>query len=231
MKIRALAGALGVVAVLAVAGCGPEDDASVTPSPSPVMSAEPSPSTPAETVEPEPTAMALDCPTWDDGFVEPGSEIAAYNFNRFAGVCVGMSYDEAASRWPDAFEGNPSCPWVVDIATGDDLYIGAISEYESPGDDIRFFLARLWADPATFDAEELFANEEGIRLGSTEGDVLAAYPDATFETYGDDAGMDHESWLVAGPEGLNYVFDIYDGYVTAIAWGDITVIPGHICAL
>ncbi len=45
--------------------------------------------------------------------MEPGDEVPAYDFHRYAPFCLGMSYAEAATRWPAPFEGEASCPFAI----------------------------------------------------------------------------------------------------------------------
>jgi len=164
--------------------------------------------------------------------MEEGS-LAPIDYNRFAGICIGMSFAEASASGTLAIEGAAECPWLAPVVEDDDLmyYVSILSDVETPGESIQFFLMRYYNDPATAVALEMAGTAEGIRIGSTEAELLAAYAGMTSESYTDDAGIDHDVYVSAGPDGNNYVFDMIDGRVGGMAWGDISTIPGHVCAL
>lgn len=74
-------------------------------------------------------------------------------------------------------------------------------------------------DPATVPVLEVPATAEGIRIGSSRAEVLAAYPTAIELSVEDPARGTRDQVVAAqGPE-LAYVFDIMDGLVGEMTWG------------
>lgn len=229
--------AVTVTVVLALAACTPGSEPSASPSDTASLTAAPTPSatvspsaTPSPSASGSPTAAALDCPPWDDGYHPDGP--AAIDFHRYAGICVGMSFTEASGTFAGPpLEGDPSCPWVTTIVEAGDLYISAISDPDAPGDAIMFFHALYYADPAA--ATEMPATAEGIMIGSSEAEVYAAYPGAFENTFEDISRGPRTQIVVPGPAGMGLVFDLSDGLVWEITWGDglDDGVGGEFCAL
>jgi hypothetical protein len=74
---------------------------------------------------------------------------------------------------------------------------------------------------------------EGITIGSTEAELFAAYPSATTVAIDDMSRGPRDERLVTGPDGNTLVFDIVDGLVTEITWGQRLMYgaSGEYCAL
>lgn len=229
--------AVTVVAVLSLAACMAGADPSASPSATESPSTSPSASptletspTPSATSSDSPTATAaLDCPPWDDGYHPDGP--AAIDFHRYAGMCVGMSFAEAS----DTFAGPPlvgeaSCPWVATIVASGDLYISAISDPAAPGDEILFFHAIYYEDPAA--AVEVPTTAEGITIGSSGPEVYGAYPSAFENAFEDVSRGPRTQIVVPGPAGMGLVFDLRDGLVWEITWGEglDDGVSGEFCA-
>lgn len=224
MKTRGLALALAAT-TLVLAGCTPSTEPSASPSTD--LSASPSaePSTapsPTDTSGPSPTdtsASGTDCLFFDpasEGMGQP-----AIDFNRFAGICVGMSFPEAEAASFMDVSGVPECPWVATVVSDDDigLYVNAISDNEEPGAEIRFFVMYWFGDPVDASSYEMPALESGVTIGTTEGTLLVEYPTAEQIIFDDISRGERYQRVVAGPDGTSINFDIVDGYVSEISWG------------
>jgi hypothetical protein len=161
--------------------------------------------------------------------------LAAIDFDRFAGVCVGMDYPEAGAAMGMDFGGIAACPWVAEIASDDGigLYVTAMSSYDDPGASINFFRLAWLNDPAAAGSYEMPATHEGITIGSTLAQLQAAYPSATHYEIDDYARGMRDEWVVLGTGGNEYIFDVVDGLVSEINWGQLqpTGIQGEYCAL
>jgi hypothetical protein len=226
--------AIAAIALVTLAGCtspaespSPSASPSVTPSPSATPSATPSPSpTPTE------TAAAAECPTWSD---DPDEAAAAIGPISFAGVCIGHSFDDAIASGatltvPEA------CPWVGELVAIDDpgLFVSAYSDPEDAGAYIDFFVMRWFGHPADATSFEMPSTAEGITIGATQAEVLAAYPDATEVEFDDLARGPRTQIVVPTSPTTTYNFDIMDGVVIEVSWGenlDMGGPNGDLCAL
>lgn len=205
------------IAVLALSGCS-STPAESSPSPTPVVSESPSPTPTSASPTPSETASALECPTWTD---DPDDAAAAIGPISFAGVCVGQSFDEA--RATNAPVNAPEqCPWYGQLVEQPDpgFFVTALSDPEDPGARIKFFILYWFADPAAASSYEMPATAEGITIGSTVQQVLAAYPNATEVVFSDIARGPRNQIVVPTSDTTTYNFDIADGVVTEISWGE-----------
>jgi len=239
-RTPAVSAIVAATLALILTGCGPGSTPSDSPSPTPPVATTSAPAAPtATTAAPSPTptatatAPASACPTWDDGSAESG--LAPIDFNRYAGICVGMDYPTAGGASGLDIAGNASCPWVADIVADDTngFYVTALSPVEAPGSAITFFRMAWLNDPATASSYEMPATAQGITIGSTLAQLQAAYPSATEYLIDDYARGPRDEWVVLGPDGNNYIFDIQDGLVSEMNWGQVqsTGIQGEYCAL
>ncbi len=224
------------VAALSLTACGPGDTtptplSSATPTPGATPGVTPSP-TPTETSTPTPTPSTGGCPVWVD---DPDNPLAAIDFNRYVGICVGMSFPEAAVASGMPVIGEASCPWLANITADETLgfYVSAMSNDPDPNSEILFFRMIWQSDPALANSYEMPRTAQGISIGSTEAELLAAYPSAVAVMVDDMSRGPRDERLVSGPDGLTYVFSIIDGYVSEIAWGlNLTSGQnGELCAL
>lgn len=226
--------AITTIALVTLAGCTTPAE-SPSPSASPSASVTPGPSvTPSETPSPTPTetTVAAECPTWTD---DPDSTAAAIGPISFAGVCIGQSFDEAIATGAP-LTAPEVCPWAGDLVAIDDpgLYVIAYSDPEDPGAYINFFVLRWFADPADAASFEMPRTAEGITIGSSAADVLDAYPVANEIEFDDIARGPRLQIVVETTDTTTYNFDIVDGVVTEISWGenlDQGGPNGDLCAL
>ena len=225
MKTRLAAVAAAATLVLALSAC---QGAEAEPSASASVSASPTEASPSPTVSDSPTPMpsvvdpvALDCPTWDDGLEEAGpAPIAA---NRYAGICAGMSFAEASMTYGGPpLVGVDVCPWITQIVAQDDpgLYVEAVSEPDAPGEDIFMFRMTWLGDPASASMYEVPATAEGITIGSSAAQVLAAYPVGQSIVREDMAAGTRDQIVVPVTADYSYVFDVTGGLVNTMYWGE-----------
>jgi hypothetical protein len=208
---------LAAVACLLLVGCTPAGSGSATPTSSSPASTPTPTSTPAVTPSPSPSPAQ-----------------AEIDFDRFRDIYVGMSFAEASAASGIAVTGESMCPWFANIIDDDPtgLYVATTSWVDTPGDEILFF-RMLWLDDPALAPAGLPRTTEGITIGSTVADVLAAYPSATLTTIDDMSRGARSFFLVAGPDDLTLIFDVQSGLVSEITWGKRLMYgpPGEMCAL
>lgn len=162
--------------------------------------------------------------------------LPAIDFNRYASICLGMSFTEASAVMPGpTIAGQPECPWYAEVLSVDDpgLYVAAVTYPENPGDEI-FLFRMIWnGDPAEAASFEAPATQAGISVGSTKSEVKAAYPSASAVTVDDPSRGPRDQLVVAGPAGNSIVFDVTSGRVDAMYWGQRIALgaAGELCAL
>lgn len=208
-----------LIAALVLTGCGASPDPSFTPSASGTAVASPSATaSPSPTPSPSETATAQACAPWVD---DPDTGVAQIGPGRFMGACVGQSFADAAAN-NTAVAAVEQCPWYGDIVSNDDLgfYVSAVSDPESPAESIQFFVVRWFSDPGTAAQYEMPRTAEGIGIGSTRNDVLAAYPDNVQLDFDDIARGPRSQVVVSLDDGTTYNFDITDNLVSEISWGE-----------
>ena len=231
MRTRLLPAAL---AVLLLAACSSTPSAttpsaSPTASPSATVSASQSPS-----ASPTPTATdtALGCPPWSD---DPDAAVAAIAPNRFAGACLGMTFDQATANGTTVV-GDKQCPWFSTVVADDKLgyYVNVVQGTQDANGTISLFMVKWFGDPADAASYEMPATAEGITIGSTKAEVLAAYPTATEVSFDDISRGPRKQLVVPTGDGTTYNFDITNKLVSEISWGEGLADGGpngELCAL
>lgn len=206
------------LALLLLAGCTSTPEAtSPSASPTPTPSAAPS-VTPSPSPSPTETATALECPTWTD---DPDASLAAIGPISFAGVCVGQSFEEAQGTGAPV-TAPEQCPWYGQLVTQDDpgFYVTALSDPSAPGERISFFILYWFPDPSEAASFEMPRTAEDITIGSTAAEVLDAYPTAAEIDFDDIARGPRHQIVVPTSDTTTYNFDITDGVVSEISWGE-----------
>ena len=88
-----------------------------------------------------------------------------------------MTFDEATANGTTVV-GDEQCPWYATIVGDDDLgfYVNAVQGGQDADGTISLFMVKWFGDPADAASYEMPATPEGITIGSTRAEVLAAYP-------------------------------------------------------
>jgi hypothetical protein len=196
-----------------------------TPSPTPSASPTPVATTPA---------AAQGDPCKDPSVSSVG--LAGIGFDRYARICVGMSFAQASEAMPGPeITGDALCPWYATVLAIDDpgLYVGAVTQPDNPGAAIWMFRMTWVGDPADAGAFDAPATVEGVTVGSTVAEVTAAFPKASAIVVNDPSRGARNQLVAAGPDGTSIVFDVTEGVVTDIYWGQGLAqgSAGELCAI
>lgn len=196
MSRRSATAALMLAAALALTGCAtPVPPAAQTPAPTVTVTVEP-------TAEPEPEALA------DFGFTFfRGGQLSAADFATFS------------AQFGSPVTGIAECPWYAEVEThGPDAATYAFTDPQGVNPGILFFYTQDFSAGAA----GLPRNAESVGVGSTQAEVLAAYPDAVVDVFEDlSAGPMTRITVSDGASGSKYVFAITDGSpaVNLLQWG------------
>ena len=185
--------------VLALTACGgpaptPTDDASGGASPTPT----PTPEI-MEPFEPEPRAD--------------------FGFTFFEDAQIGSTFAEISAQLHYPVGPYDGCDYYAPIWTTELFTTSAFTDSANPGSGVTFFYSNrfLAADDASFPR-----NAEGVGIGSTEADILGAYPAAVVESVTDPGAGPLTKYTVDDPDSdSKYVFAISDGsaVVDLLQWG------------
>lgn len=240
--MNAFRGASVVAMCIWLVGCSPtasEAPSATAPPPSPSVSiAAPSPSVsaspPADNAPATQAAAAAQDPCADPSVSLVG--LAGIDFNRYANICLGMSFAQASSAAQDpTIIGDAVCPWYATLLDFSDpgFHVGAVTNPDNPGAAISLFRMTWQSDQQSavdFDAPSTPA---GISVGSTTAQVKAAYPGSTDVVVNDPARGTRNQIVVNQPGGAAFAFDVTEGFVTDIYWGSGVSqgAGGELCAL
>ncbi|NYI41652.1 hypothetical protein [Demequina lutea] len=198
----------------AVPSATPSDSASPTPVPSTSAPAT------TQTTHTAPPVTAQGDPCTDPSVSFDG--LAGIDFDRYAKICLGMSFAAASAAMPGPpVNGESVCPWYALLLTVQDpgLYVAAITRPDNPGAAISMFRMTWEGDPAAAAAFGAPKTVKGISVGSTTAEVTTAYPAATAISINDIARGARTQLVVAGPGGTSLVFDVTSGMVSDMYWG------------
>jgi hypothetical protein len=191
-SIRALGIASAALVAVALAGCTPTGG-------------------PSEPGEPEPTVTVT---------VTPEPEATPdFGFTFFEQAQVGSTWDQLSAQLHYPVAGIEECPWYGAVWNSEIATTYAFTDSSNPGAGVSFFYTNrfLAADGASFPR-----NAEGVGVGSTQAQVVAAYPTAVVGSH-DDLGAGHITTItVDDPDSDSvYVFGLSEGraVVDLLQWG------------
>lgn len=207
--------AVAVVAAMSLAACTPDDaDASGSPGPVPTV-------TVTATVTPEPSAAPEPPPAPD------------FDFTHFEGAEIGSSWTDMSSQMGVAVGGAYDCPWFGSLWSTELVHTWAFTDPDDPNGPSAFFLTMRSLDST---AGPYPRNSEGVGVGSTQAEVLAAYPSATVSSWSDLTAGDLTLLTVPDPASSSrYIFAISNGesQVDMLMWGTDPNMGqqwGHLCS-
>lgn len=196
MTIRAASAGLILVATLALAGCiDSAPPAAESPVPTVTITVTP-------TAEPEPEALS------DFGFTYfRGGQLSAADFATLS------------AQFGMPITGFAECPWYAEVeAHGADASTYAFTDPGGFDPGISFFYTQDFSGVGA----GLPRNPEGVGVGSTQAEVLAAYPSAVVDAYQDISAGEMTRITVDDPDSdSKYVFAISEGSSTVnlLQWG------------
>ena len=186
---------LGVAVVALLAGCAPEATPTGDADPVPV---------------PTVTVTATPAPA------EPGPD---YGFTFFEEVTLGSTFLEASDQLNYPVRGIPECPYYAPIWETELSHTYAYISSEDLEAGIELFYQQLAFDS---DNPHYPRNAEGVGLGSTEAEIMAAFPDASSAVVSDLGAGDITVITVEDPDSdARYAYGFSSGasVVDMFQWG------------
>ena len=192
---------LGIAAVtLALAGCSaPAAVTTGAASPSPSASASGSPSA---TPTPDPTVAA---------------PRADYGFTFFEDAQLGATWTEMSAQLGYPVAGLTECPWYGVLDQTDPSITWAFADSQNPAAGTTFFYSQAQPGVTSYPR-----NAENVGVGSTAGEVNAAYPGAVLDSMSDLGAGPIARLTVDDPASdSKYVFGFTEGSPTVdlLQWG------------
>ncbi len=232
---------LTLIAVAALSACEPVGDSGATPSPSVIA---PVPSMPSANLSPSPSAMPEpsagdaggegDAGAWINGFVLPGTDDVHFGPDWGPTWYFTKTIGEQFTDWPAADASvDGTCPWVASLTSYPESVVYSIALSDPRGDTSTALSFRM-GNP-DLDGAALPMNGEGITIGSSMDEVLAAYPGTTVQFFDDEAwGGVYEIDVFQEATDTHMFFWAWEphGVVQEIQWGNFpneVSWRGHTC--
>jgi hypothetical protein len=184
------------------------------------------PITPSDTAEETVTATPSPSPTPEVPEVQ-----ADFGFTFFHEGTIGSTFAQLSEQLHYPVGGMDECPyfgavWSTDLAT---TY--AFTDVSNPDAGVQFFYANRFLAP---DDAPFPRNAEDVGIGSTQDEVVAAYPDAVVDAYQDLSAGELTRITVEDPDSdARYVFALSSGsaVVDLLQWGtgNFGGQWGHLC--
>jgi len=168
------------------------------------------PSEPSEPSEPSPEATPV---------VDPVVERADYGFTYFEEADIGGTWDEMGAQLHYPVAGIPECPYYGELWGTGLVGTYAFMDESDMAAGARFFYTMQGSAPAT---ASFPVNPEGVGIGSTQAELMAAYPDAVVGSMTDIGAGDITTVTVDDPDsGSKYVFGFNGSNTTVdlLQWG------------
>ena len=155
-----------------------------------------------------------------------------FGFTFFEEAQLGSTWDQMSDELNMPVVGITECPWYGAVWNTEIATTYAFTSSMDPTSGVTFFYTNRFLAP---DAAAFPRNAEGVGVGSTQAEVLAAYPGAVVDTYNDLGAGDLTRITVDDPDSdAKYVFAISAGssVVDLLQWGDGTAAGNqwsHLC--
>lgn len=173
------------------------------------------PASSGEAPEPAPTVTVTATVTAEPEAVDTPD----YGFTFFEEAKIGHTFAQAGAALHMPVIGMDACPyygaiWLTDAAT---TY--AFTDASNPGAGIAFFYTNAFLGTSS---DPWPRNAEGVGVGSTQAEIIAAYPSATTAVVNDLGAGDITVITVDDPDSdSKYAFGFYAGSSTVdlLQWG------------
>lgn len=203
--------AITLAAILALAACTPPDPTS-SGSAGPV---------PTVTVTASPSAAPA------------APEAPDFDFTHFEGAQIGSTWSQMSTQIGVEVGGAYDCPWFGSLWSTELVNTWAFTDASNPTAPSRFFLTYRSLESTTGPYPR---NAEGVGVGSTQAELLAAYPAAAVSSWRDEAAGDLTQVTVPDPSSSSrYIFAFSSGETRAdmLMWGTDPNMGGqwgHLCS-
>ena len=174
---------------------------------------------PTPTVEGGTTAPPSPSPSPTETTVEPDGPRPDYGFTFFEEAQIGSSFAEISEQLHYPVGPYDGCPYYGSVWNTELFTTSAFTDVDNPSGPIVFFYSNRFLAP---DDASFPRNAEGVGIGSTEAEILAAYPSAVVEATSDPGAGSLTKYTVDDPDSdSKYVFAISDGsaVVDLLQWG------------
>lgn len=141
-----------------------------------------------------------------------------YGFTYFHEATIGSTFEQMAAALHMPLNGYEECPHYGDVWGTVGSSVTAYIHPLTPSDGVTFF----YMLESYLGSDHYPRNAEGIGIGSTVAEVLAAYPGAVQATFEDMGAGTLETITVSDPNSdSKYVFAAYPGHpvISLMQWG------------